>query len=52
MMSLQRSSLASTLYNAIKDRVTVRFADSVVRLIEKPKSVQAQFRSGDVADRP
>ena len=46
IMSLQRSALALALYDAVKDRVTMRFGDSVNQLRNAPQGVEAQFQSG------
>lgn len=42
--SLQRSALATTLYNAVRDRVAVRFGDSVTALEGSAGGVDVQFR--------
>jgi len=45
-MSLPRSALASALYEAVKDRVNVRFGDSVAGLEDSPRGVEVTFRKG------
>jgi 2-polyprenyl-6-methoxyphenol hydroxylase-like FAD-dependent oxidoreductase len=49
LMSLQRSAVALALYNAIKDRITMRFNESVQDLREDAEGVEVQFRSGEAA---
>ena len=49
MMSLPRSAVANALYGAIKDRVAVRFGDSVASLAEGREGVDVGFRSGEAA---
>jgi 2-polyprenyl-6-methoxyphenol hydroxylase-like FAD-dependent oxidoreductase len=49
-MSLQRSAVALGLYGALRDRVAVRFDDSVEDLEETSGGVNVRFRSGG-ADR-
>ncbi len=46
-MSLPRSALASTLYEAVKDRVEVRFGNSVTGLEDSPRGVDVKFREGE-----
>ncbi|MGH7634645.1 MAG: FAD-binding domain, partial [Gemmatimonadaceae bacterium] len=46
-MSLPRSALASALYEPIKDRVDVRFGDSVTALEDGPRGVHVTFREGE-----
>lgn len=46
VMSLQRSAVALGLYEAVKDRVTVRLANSVTGLRDTPDGVEAQFLTG------
>lgn len=46
IMSLPRSAVAAALYEAVKDRVTVRFGDSITAIAEKPTGVDVQFREG------
>ncbi|MBN9306605.1 MAG: hypothetical protein BGO82_13360 [Devosia sp. 67-54] len=46
IMSLQRSAVASALYHALDDDVSVRFGDSVATLTEHPDGVEVTFRSG------
>jgi 2-polyprenyl-6-methoxyphenol hydroxylase-like FAD-dependent oxidoreductase len=46
-MSLPRSALASALYEAVKDRVDVRFGNSVTSLEETPRGVDVTFREGE-----
>ena len=46
LMSLQRSAVALGLYAAIKDRVAVRFDDSVDDLSEAADAVDVRFRAG------
>lgn len=46
IMSLQRSALASTLYRALNDRVTVRFGDCVTSLDESVDGVDVRFHHG------
>ncbi|MGE0706169.1 MAG: FAD-dependent monooxygenase, partial [Vicinamibacterales bacterium] len=46
-MSLPRSALASALYEAVKDRVEVRFGDSVTGLEDGPRGVHVTFRAGE-----
>jgi 2-polyprenyl-6-methoxyphenol hydroxylase-like FAD-dependent oxidoreductase len=46
-MSLPRSALASALYEAVKDRVDVRFGNSVTGLEDSPRGVHVTFREGD-----
>src|SRR5690349_2712117 len=46
MMSLPRSAVALTLYEAIKDRVDIRFADGVAALHQSSDRVEVQFRNG------
>lgn len=50
LMSLQRSAVALGLYDAVKDRIAVRFDDSVHSLREGPDGVEVEFRGG-TADR-
>jgi 2-polyprenyl-6-methoxyphenol hydroxylase-like FAD-dependent oxidoreductase len=45
-MSLPRSALASALYQAVKDRVDVRFGESVTSLADSPRGVEVTFRKG------
>jgi 2-polyprenyl-6-methoxyphenol hydroxylase-like FAD-dependent oxidoreductase len=49
IMSLQRSAVALALYEAVKDRVTVRFGDGISTLEENPRGVNVQFQRGDPA---
>ena len=46
-MSLPRSALASALYEAVKDRVDVRFGNSVTSLDDSPRGVEVTFREGE-----
>jgi len=46
IMSLPRSAVALALYEAAKDRVDVRFGDSIVGLTETRNGVDARFRTG------
>ena len=46
-MSLPRSALASALYEAVKDRVDVRFGNGVIRLEDSPRGVHVKFREGE-----
>ncbi len=46
-MSLPRSALASALYEAVKDRVEVRFGNSVTGLEDGPRGVHVTFRDGE-----
>ena len=46
-MSLPRSALASALYEAVKDRVDVRFGNSVTSLEDSPRGVEVTFREGE-----
>lgn len=46
IMSLPRSAVAAALYQAVKDRVMVRFDDSVTGLTQDSSGVDVQFRSG------
>lgn len=48
-ISLPRSALASTLYDAVKDRVDVRFGSSVIGLEDGPRGVRVTI--GDDAPR-
>lgn len=45
IMSLPRSAVAMALYDAVRDRVEVRFGDSITALGETPAGVDVQFRS-------
>lgn len=47
-ISLPRSALASALYEAVKDRVEVRFGNSVSGLEDSPRGVRVQFREGEL----
>ncbi len=49
IMSLPRAAVASTLYQAIEDRVTVRFGESIAGLAETPDGVDVQFQHGESA---
>jgi len=49
LLSLQRSSVALALYAAAKDRIALRFNDSVAALKDGPDGVDVQFRGGDTA---
>lgn len=46
LMSLQRSAVSLGLYDRIKDRVALRFDDSVRELHQHPDGVEVEFRSG------
>jgi 2-polyprenyl-6-methoxyphenol hydroxylase-like FAD-dependent oxidoreductase len=46
-MSLPRSALASALYEAVEDRVEVRFGDSVTGLEDSSRGVDVEFREGE-----
>ena len=46
IMSLPRSAVALSLYDAIKDRVPVRFGDSVVGILEADGGLDVQFQKG------
>lgn len=46
IMSLQRSAVADSLYEAVRDKVDVRFGDSIANFEEGPRDVAVQFRSG------
>ncbi len=46
-MSLPRSALASALYEAVKDRVEVRFGNSVTGLEDRPNGVDVTFREDE-----
>ena len=46
-MSLPRSALASALYEAVKDRVDVRFGNSVTSLEDSPRGVEVTLREGE-----
>ena len=46
-MSLPRSALGSALYEAVKDRVDVRFGNSVTSLEDSPCGVEVTFREGE-----
>jgi 2-polyprenyl-6-methoxyphenol hydroxylase-like FAD-dependent oxidoreductase len=46
-MSLPRSALASALYEAVKDRVEVRFGNSVTGLEDGPRGVHVTLREGE-----
>jgi 2-polyprenyl-6-methoxyphenol hydroxylase-like FAD-dependent oxidoreductase len=46
-MSLPRSALASALYEAVKDRVDVRFGNSVTSLEDSPRGVAVWLREGE-----
>src|SRR3569623_1500087 len=46
ILSLQRSAVALSLYRAAKDRVTMRFGDSVTGLQSTPEGIEAQFQYG------
>jgi 2-polyprenyl-6-methoxyphenol hydroxylase-like FAD-dependent oxidoreductase len=46
-LSLPRSALASTLYDAVKDRVNVRFGNSVTGLDDSPSGIHVTFREGE-----
>ena len=46
VMSLPRSAVASALHEAVKDRVALRFANSVTSLEESPRGVDVTFRDG------
>src|SRR3954465_1126666 len=46
-ISLPRSALASALYEAVKDRVDVRFGNSVTNLEDSPRGVKVTFREGE-----
>jgi 2-polyprenyl-6-methoxyphenol hydroxylase-like FAD-dependent oxidoreductase len=47
--SLQRATVALSLYDAVKDRVALRFGDSVVDLRDGPEGVDVYFRNGEPA---
>ena len=47
LMSLQRSAVALALYDAIKDRIAIRFNDSVEDLQEGSDGIEVQLRGGD-----
>lgn len=49
MMSLQRSAVASALYQAVNDRITVRFGESVTGIEAGSEGVDVRFREGDPA---
>ena len=49
IMSLPRSALALALYEAVKDRVTVRLGDSIRHILQSESGVGVGFRSGDAA---
>jgi 2-polyprenyl-6-methoxyphenol hydroxylase-like FAD-dependent oxidoreductase len=49
VMSLPRSAVASALYQAVKDRVAIRFGDSVTGLEESPRGIDVRFRDGEPA---
>lgn len=49
IMSLPRASVASTLFGALRDRVTVRFGDSITGLAESQDGVDVQFQHGEPA---
>lgn len=47
IMSLPRSVLALSLYEAVKDRVTTRFGDSVRHILQDDGGVGVDFEGGD-----
>lgn len=49
VFSLQRSALAKTLYEAVKDKVAIRFGDSVTALEQAPDAVSVRFRHAQPA---
>lgn len=49
LMSLQRSAVALALYDAVKDRISTRFDDSVDALRQDADGVEVRLRSGEVA---
>ncbi|HEX4296860.1 MAG TPA: FAD-binding domain [Devosia sp.] len=49
IMSLQRSAVAAALYEAVRDRVDIRFDDGVAGIEDGPQGVDVQFRAGGAA---
>lgn len=45
-MSLPRSAVANALYGSVKDRVAVRFGESVTGVMDRPDGVEVTFRKG------
>jgi 2-polyprenyl-6-methoxyphenol hydroxylase-like FAD-dependent oxidoreductase len=46
-LTLPRSALAAALYDAVKDRVDVRFGNSVTSVEDSPRGVAVTFREGE-----
>jgi 2-polyprenyl-6-methoxyphenol hydroxylase-like FAD-dependent oxidoreductase len=49
IMSLPRSAVALALYQSVKDRVAVRFSDSVTNIQDGVQGIDVQFREGEGA---
>ncbi len=49
IMSLPRATLAKTLFDAAKERVDVRFGDSIKQMTDSSAGVDVQFRKGEPA---